>query len=48
MSNIHTSAGTRTLPFTGLATLPILLLGAMISAVGFVMTVFRPKAKRTI
>lgn len=45
MSNIHTSAGTRTLPFTGLATLPILLIGATISAAGFVMTMWRPKAK---
>jgi hypothetical protein len=43
MSNIQVAGGTRALPFTGLATLPILLLGALISVAGFVMTLARPK-----
>lgn len=46
MSNMHVSGASRTLPFTGLATLPILVLGAIISAVGFVLTAWRP-AKST-
>jgi hypothetical protein len=47
MSNIHV-AGTRALPFTGLATLPILLIGAVISMIGFVLTIGRPKLNRSI
>jgi hypothetical protein len=48
MSNIHANGATRTLPFTGLATLPILVLGAIISMVGFVLTMWRsPKSART-
>lgn len=42
MSNIHV-AGTRTLPVTGLATLPILLIGAVITLTGFLLTILRPK-----
>jgi hypothetical protein len=45
MSNIQVAGGPRALPFTGLTTLPILLLGALISVVGFVLTLARPKAK---
>jgi hypothetical protein len=48
MSNIHVAGGTRALPFTGLATLPILAIGAAISAIGFLMTIRRPKPNRTI
>ncbi|HVU76247.1 MAG TPA: hypothetical protein VHC67_01605 [Gaiellaceae bacterium] len=49
MSNIHTSGAARTLPFTGLATLPILILGAIISGIGFVLTAWRsPKSARNI
>lgn len=48
MSNIHVAGGSRALPFTGLATLPILAIGALISAAGFVMTFWRPKTSRSI
>lgn len=48
MSNIHVAGGTRALPFTGLATLPILILGAIISGIGFLLTIRRPKLNRTI
>jgi hypothetical protein len=48
MSNIHTSGATRTLPFTGLATLPILLVGMIISLVGSAMAFRRPKSARNI
>jgi hypothetical protein len=36
-------AGARSLPFTGLATLPILLIGTAISLIGFVLMLLRPK-----
>jgi len=47
MSNIHV-AGARTLPFTGLATLPIVLIGAAISIAGFLLTILRPKPSRSV
>jgi hypothetical protein len=48
MSNIHV-AGARALPFTGLATLPILLIGAVLSVIGFALTIVgRPKLNRSI
>jgi hypothetical protein len=47
MSNINV-AGARALPFTGLATLPILLIGAVISLIGFVLTILRPKPNRSL
>jgi hypothetical protein len=47
MSNIHV-AGSRALPFTGLATLPILVIGAVISLMGFLLTIGRPKPNRSI
>jgi hypothetical protein len=34
---------TRALPFTGLASLPILVLGALLSGIGLLMATFRPK-----
>jgi hypothetical protein len=43
MSNIHVS-GARALPFTGLATLPILVLGALLTAAGFIITLCRPRS----
>jgi hypothetical protein len=46
MSNIQV-AGTRTLPFTGLAALPILLIGATITLIGFLLTILRPKSNPT-
>jgi hypothetical protein len=48
MSNIHVAGGSRALPFTGLATLPILILGSLLSAAGFVMTFWRSKAGRSV
>ncbi|HEV8463089.1 MAG TPA: hypothetical protein VGQ38_20550 [Gaiellaceae bacterium] len=48
MSNIHVAGGSKALPFTGLATLPILVIGALISAAGFLMTIRRPKTSRSI
>ena len=48
MSNIQVAGGARALPFTGLAALPILLLGALISLTGFVLTLWRPKTSRSI
>jgi hypothetical protein len=47
MSNIQV-AGARTLPFTGLATLPILLIGAAISVTGFLLTILRAKPSRSV
>jgi hypothetical protein len=32
----------RTLPFTGLATGPLVLLGLLLSGMGFLMTIVRP------
>ncbi|MCW2966074.1 MAG: hypothetical protein JWO17_3326 [Actinomycetia bacterium] len=46
MSNINV-AGARALPFTGLATLPFLLIGAAISLIGFVLMILRPKPSRS-
>jgi hypothetical protein len=43
VSNINVSAQGRALPFTGLSTLPLLLLGAIVSIVGALMSVVRPK-----
>lgn len=43
MSNINLAGQARALPFTGLASLPLLLAGAVLSAVGLVMTLVRPK-----
>lgn len=37
------SGQTRALPFTGLATLPLALVGLIVGLVGFVMTRVRPK-----
>ena len=45
MSSIQVT-GTRPLPFTGLATLPILLIGAVMTATGFLLTIGRPKPKQ--
>jgi hypothetical protein len=36
----------RTLPFTGFATLPMVVLGLILSAVGFTMTLLRPKRRQ--
>jgi hypothetical protein len=47
MSNIHV-AGARTLPFTGLATLPIVLIGGALSITGFILTFLRPKPNRSV
>jgi hypothetical protein len=49
MSNLHTSVPVRALPFTGLATLPILVIGAIVTAVGFVLTFWRtPTTARNV
>jgi hypothetical protein len=47
MSNIQV-AGARTLPFTGLATLPIVLIGSALSLTGVVLTLLRPKPNRSV
>jgi hypothetical protein len=47
MSNIQV-AGARTLPFTGLATLPIVLIGSALSLAGVVLTLLRPKPNRSV
>lgn len=33
----------RTLPFTGLATVPLAVIGLVLSGVGFLLTLVRPK-----
>jgi hypothetical protein len=43
MSNINATGQGRALPFTGLSALPLLLVGAVVSIVGGVMSVLRPK-----
>lgn len=34
---------TRTLPFTGLATVPLAVIGLVLTGVGFLLTLVRPK-----
>jgi hypothetical protein len=43
MSNINVAGQGRALPFTGLASLPLLLLGAILSLVGALLTRMQPK-----
>jgi hypothetical protein len=39
----HFSGQSRALPFTGLASGPFVIIGLVLSAIGFVMTRLRPK-----
>ena len=39
----HIGGHARSLPFTGLATLPLVIGGLLVGAVGFLMTRFKPK-----
>jgi hypothetical protein len=43
MSNINVAGQGRALPFTGLASLPLLVLGAILSLVGALLTRMQPK-----
>jgi hypothetical protein len=40
----HMGAQPRALPFTGLTTLPLILVGLVLSALGALMTLVRPKS----
>lgn len=44
MSYLNSAGQARALPFTGLTSLPIVVLGALLSAIGLVLTRVRPKA----
>jgi hypothetical protein len=41
----HIGGQVRALPFTGLASLPFVLIGLLLSGLGLLMTKVRPKAK---
>ncbi len=43
MSNINVAGQGRALPFTGLATLPLLVLGAILSLIGALLARFGSK-----
>jgi hypothetical protein len=45
MSNINVAGQGRALPFTGLASLPLLVLGAILSLVGALLTRMQPKKR---
>jgi len=47
VSGMNVSGQGRTLPFTGLAALPLLLIGAFLSIVGGLTALVRPKRKAT-
>jgi len=46
MSNIQVPGG-RGLPFTGFATLPLVLVGLVLSLLGGLMALVRPRSKAT-
>ena len=43
MSGNHVSGANTALPFTGLASLPLVIVGLAITAAGALMTLVRPK-----
>ncbi len=47
MSTVNVSGQGRALPFTGLAALPLLLIGAVLSIVGGLTALIGPKRKAT-
>ena len=45
MSNLNVAGQGRALPFTGLAALPLMLVGALLSLVGAALALVRPKTQ---